>query len=69
MDLIRLPDTRGGKQEDGVIGELHERRSNFLMILVGLHVAYLFLFKRPLARFMLLIATPKPREAVTDRAS
>lgn len=60
-------ETRGGEQEDGIVGELHEGLSNFLMIFVGLHVAYLFLFKRPLARFMLFIATPKPREAVPDR--
>jgi cytochrome b len=60
-------ETRGGKQEDGIVGELHEGLSNFLMILVGLHVAYLFLFKRPLARFMLFITTPKPRKALPDR--
>ena len=51
----------GGKQEDGIIGELHEGLSNFLMSIVGLHVVYLFLFKRPLARFMLFIAAPKAR--------
>ena len=59
----------GGKREDGIVGELHEGLSNFLMLIVGLHVAYLFLFKRPLARFMLFIAAPKPREAAQDRAS
>jgi 3-ketosteroid 9alpha-monooxygenase subunit B len=60
---------RGEEQEHGIVGELHEGLSNFLMIIVGLHVAYLFLFKRPLARFMLFIATPKPREAASDRGS
>ncbi|WP_431303075.1 cytochrome b/b6 domain-containing protein [Sediminicoccus sp. BL-A-41-H5] len=60
-------EARGGKQEDGIVGELHEGLSNFLMILVGLHVAYLFLFKRPLARFMLFIVTPRPPEAAPDR--
>jgi cytochrome b len=58
----------GGKREDGIVGELHEGLSNFLMLIVGLHVAYLFLFKRPLARFMLFIAAPKPRGAAQDRA-
>ncbi len=60
---------RGEEQEHGIVGELHEGLSNVLMIIVGLHVAYLFLFKRPLARFMLFIAAPKPREAAPDRAS
>ncbi|PWS34301.1 hypothetical protein DFH01_25075 [Falsiroseomonas bella] len=58
----------GGEREDGVVGELHEGLSNLLMIIVGLHVAYLFLFKRPLARFMLFIATPKPPQVDTGRA-
>lgn len=59
---------RGGEREDGIVGELHEGLSNVLMIIVGLHVAYLFLFKRPLARFMLFIATPRPRPVEPGRA-
>jgi len=64
----RDTEARGGEQEDGIVGELHEGLSNLLMIIVGLHVAYLFLFKRPLARFMLFIVTPKPRQVESDRA-
>jgi 3-ketosteroid 9alpha-monooxygenase subunit B len=64
----RDTDARGGEQEHGIVGELHEGLSNLLMIIVGLHVAYLFLFKRPLARFMLFIATPKPRQVEPGRA-
>ena len=64
----RDAEAAGGKREDGIVGELHEGLSNFLMLIVGLHVAYLFLFKRPLARFMLFIAAPKPRGAAQDRA-
>jgi cytochrome b len=60
---------RGEAQAHGIVGELHEGVSNFLMIIIGLHVAYLFLFKRRLARFMLFIAAPKPRAAAPDRAS
>jgi len=60
--------TRGEEQEHGILGELHEGLSNLLMIIVGLHVAYLFLFKRPLARFMLFIATPRPRQVQPDPA-
>ena len=64
----RDAEAAGRKREDGIVGELHEGLSNFLMLIVGLHVAYLFLFKRPLARFMLFIAAPKPRGAAQDRA-
>jgi cytochrome b len=67
-DRRRDAEARGGEQEHGIVGELHEGLSNFLMIIVGLHVAYLFLFKRPLARFMLFIATPKPRQVEPGRA-
>lgn len=51
-------DEEGG--EDGPLGEFHELFGNALMLLVAAHVAYLFLFKRPLARFMLFAA---PRKA------
>lgn len=44
--------------EEGGMGELHETFSNILLILVGLHIAYLFAFKRPIARFMLFAAKP-----------
>ncbi|MBL8674058.1 MAG: cytochrome b/b6 domain-containing protein [Rhodospirillales bacterium] len=46
---------RGG----GVLDELHEWFANLLVFLVGAHVAYLLLFKRPLARFMLFIDKPR----------
>lgn len=40
-------------EEEGVVAEVHELLANLLVLLVGLHVSYLLLFKRPLARFML----------------
>lgn len=53
--------SEGGEGEaDEAIKELHETFGNGLMLLVGLHVAYLLLFKRPLARFMLFLASVKP---------
>ena len=52
---------RDAQQEDGILGEAPEGLSNFLMLIVGLHVAYLLLFKRPLARFMLFLAAPNSR--------
>jgi cytochrome b len=58
---------RDGKQEDGILGEAHEGLSNFLMLIVGLHVAYLLLFKRPLARFMLFLAAPNSRQIKPGR--
>jgi len=51
---------REGKEEDGM-EEIHEVFSNVLLILVALHIAYLFAFKRPLARFMLFAGGPKRR--------
>jgi len=38
---------------------LHEGVSNALMGLVALHVGYLLVFKRPLARFMLFLQAPR----------
>lgn len=51
-------------EEGGPLGEVHELFGNGLMLLVTLHVSYLLLFKRPLARFMLFAAAktkPKPQ--------
>ena len=38
--------------ETDAFEEAHELLGNLVMLLVGLHVVYLLLFKRPLARFM-----------------
>jgi cytochrome b len=48
----------GEDEEEGVVAEVHELLGNLLVLLVGLHVSYLLLFKRPLARFM-LFAEPR----------
>lgn len=45
--------------KDGPLGDVHEVLAGLLMGLVGMHIAYLLLFKRNLARFMLFLATPK----------
>lgn len=37
--------------------ETHEFFANLLLLFVGMHVSYLFLFKRPLAKFMLFVQT------------
>lgn len=50
----------GDGEEDGPLGELHELFGNSLMLLVAVHVSYLFLFKRPLALFMLFAAAKRP---------
>lgn len=61
------PDNGGGEQaghgegrEEGPLGEAHAALSTLLMVLIGLHVAYLLFFKRNLARFMLFLGAPKP---------
>lgn len=51
---------RGEAEEGGPLGEVHEAFGNALMLLVASHVAYLLLFKRPLARFMLFVPAKKP---------
>lgn len=52
----------GEGDEGGPLGEIHEVFGNALMLLVASHIAYLFLFKRPLARFMLFAAPRKPAD-------
>jgi cytochrome b len=49
----------GEGEEGGPLGEVHEVLGHALMLLVASHVAYLFLFKQPLARFMLFGAPKK----------
>ncbi len=41
--------------EDGPLSEVHEIAGTLLLVFVGMHVAYLLLFKRPLAKFMLFL--------------
>uniref|UniRef100_B0SVS8 Cytochrome B561 n=1 Tax=Caulobacter sp. (strain K31) TaxID=366602 RepID=B0SVS8_CAUSK len=50
----------GGDGEESPLGEIHEVLGNGLMLLVAGHVTYLLLFKRPLARFMILGAPKSP---------
>jgi cytochrome b len=51
---------RGEREREGGSDDMHEFFANLLMLLVGLHVAYLLLFKRSLARFMLFLSPPRP---------
>lgn len=44
-----------GHGKDGPLSEVHETAGTLLLVFVGLHVAYLLLFKRPLAKFMLFL--------------
>ena len=45
----------GEEGEGGPLGEIHELAANLLLLFVGMHVAYLLVFKRPLAKFMLFL--------------
>ncbi len=47
------------ESDEGPLSEAHELFANLLVGLVSLHVAYLLLFKLPLARFMLFLDAPK----------
>lgn len=43
------------QSEEGPLPEVHELAGNLLLAFVGMHVTYLLLFKRPLAKFMLFL--------------
>lgn len=45
----------GHHDENEFLEEGHEFFANLMLLFVGAHIAYLFLFKRPLAKFMLFI--------------
>lgn len=45
-----------------VLEEAHEFFANLLLVFVGLHISYLLLFKRPLAKFMLFVPKKDARK-------
>lgn len=51
--------------EDGPLSEVHELAANLLLLFVGMHVAYLLLFKRPLAKFMLFLPRGNQKNAAS----
>ena len=51
---------RDENEDGGWLNELHEVSGNLLMLIVVVHVTYLFAFKRPIARFMLFSEGSKP---------
>jgi cytochrome b len=60
--LVKVESQQEHEEEndsDGLMSEAHELLANLLIGFVGLHVAYLLLFKRPLARFMLFLEKAK----------
>lgn len=48
-------------ESEGWLGEFHEATANLLLAFVAMHVAYLLLFKRQLALFMLFRPISSPR--------
>lgn len=49
------------REKDSFLGETHEFFANLLLMFVGMHAAYLLLFKRPLALFMLFVPNQTSR--------
>jgi cytochrome b len=65
-DEYEYEDDEDDDGEEGPLSEVHELAGNLLLLFVGMHVAYLLLFKRPLAKFMLFVprsAKKKPEPA------
>jgi cytochrome b len=50
-------------ENEGWLAELHEFAANMMLLFVGLHVAYMVVFRRPLAGFMLFRPGHKERAA------
>jgi cytochrome b len=50
-------------EKEGWLQELHEFSANLMFLLVGIHVSYMILFRRPLAMFMLFVPGRKQRIA------
>jgi cytochrome b len=46
-------DDGGEEEEGGALAEIHELLANLILPLVGLHVLYLLIFRRAMARYML----------------
>ena len=45
--------------DENLLSEAHELFANLMLLIVVIHVAYLFLFKRYMAKFMLFIPNKK----------
>ena len=54
-------------EEGGMLGEIHEFFANLMLAFVGMHVTYLLLFKRTLAKFMLFIPRQLDEAAPSSR--
>jgi cytochrome b len=59
-DRRQTPRARRERDRNGMLGEVHEAVANMILPIVALHVLYLLLYKRPLARFMLFLDKPQP---------
>jgi cytochrome b len=50
-------------EKEDWLQDLHEFSANLMFLLVGIHVSYMILFRRPLAMFMLFVPGHKRRTA------
>jgi cytochrome b len=58
-DEREIGDAGEGEKGESLFAEAHELFANLMLLFVGMHVSYLVLFKRPLAKFMVFVAKPK----------
>ncbi len=47
-------------EQDSFVEEVHEALSNLMIFFVAMHITYIILFRRPLAKFMLFISKDRP---------
>lgn len=61
--VVQSANLEDDDEKEGWFQELHEFSANMMVLLVGIHVSYMILFRRPLAMFMLFVPGQKRRSA------
>lgn len=52
-------DGSDGREKNEMLEEFHEFSANLMLLMVGMHVTYLLLFRLPMAKFMLFLKEKK----------
>jgi hypothetical protein len=61
--VMQSADREEDDENEGWLQEFHEFSANLMLLFVGIHVSYMILLRRPLARFMLFVPGQKRRIA------